>query len=220
MESSSTILFLSMVWSIWRLRNEMIFAGKVFSIDFFFNIQASAACVAMEAENVTTTRATGGYGRLHYDPWDTSRSDIANNIPYFVVGDKGSCQSFRAKVDACWETSLHASLGWVVYSPTGECFRTFARSFTAESAIQAEAFGIRDLIKWAMGANIRHLDISSDCLQVVLQLAQVEVPHHLTKGLLQDIESCFTSFHCICFSFLPRRLNKVAHNLAKVEMRL
>ncbi|XP_074314724.1 uncharacterized protein LOC141649959 [Silene latifolia] len=78
--------------------------------------------------------------------------------------------------------------------------------------------GIRDLITWALGHNILHLDISSDCFQLLLQLAGVEIPHHLTKGLLQDIEHFFTFFHCLCFTFLPRHLNKVAHNLARAEL--
>ncbi|XP_074266412.1 uncharacterized protein LOC141589680 [Silene latifolia] len=217
--SSSIILFLSMVWSIWRVRNEVIFSGKTFSVDYFYNLQACVAKAALEAEEFATSKASR-LGQSSFNPLDTIRSDIRNHFPFFMVGEKGACKCFRAKVDASWVDFSRASLGWVVYSPEGVRYCTFARSFVAESAIQAEAMGIRDLITWALGHNILYLDISSDCLQLLLQLAGVELPHHLTKGLLQDIEHFFTFFHCLCFTFLPRHLNMVAHNLARAELGL
>ncbi|XP_074282890.1 uncharacterized protein LOC141607440 [Silene latifolia] len=213
------ILFLSFIWSLWRLRNEVIFSGRSFSVDYFFNVQANAANVAMKAESFASSKASI-MGLSVYDPMDTLRSDIRNHFPFFLVGEKGTCSPYRAKVDASWVDSLRVAVGCVVYSPEGECVGSFARSFKAESAIQAEAFGIRELLRWALGRNYLHFDVFSDCLQVLLQLARVETPHHMTKGILQDIDSYLTSFHCICFSFLPRRLNKVAHNLAKAEMGL
>ncbi|XP_074318124.1 uncharacterized protein LOC141654916 [Silene latifolia] len=217
--SSSIILFLSMVWSIWRIRNEVIFSGKTFSVDYFYNLQACVAKATLEAEEFATSKASH-LGQTSLDPFDTIRSDIRNHFPFFMVGEKGTCKSFRAKVDASWVDSCQASLGWVVYSPEGVRYCTFARSFAAESATQAEAMGIRDLLTWALCHNILHLDIFFDCLQLILQLAGVESPHHLTKGLLQDIEYYFTFFHCLCFTFLPRHLNKVAHNLARAELGL
>ncbi|XP_074289003.1 uncharacterized protein LOC141614146 [Silene latifolia] len=183
------------------------------------SIQSKAANVAMKAESFASSKASI-MGLSVYDPMDTLRSDIRNHFPFFLVGKKDTCSPYRAKVDASWVDSLRAAVGRVVYSPEGECVGSFARSFKAESAIQAEAFCIRELLRWALGRNYLHFDVSSDCLQVLLQLARVETPHHLTKRILQDIDSFLTSFHCICFSFLPRRLNKVAHNLAKAEMSL
>ncbi|XP_074306243.1 uncharacterized protein LOC141641483 [Silene latifolia] len=139
--SNSVILFLSIVWSIWRLRNEVIFSGKTFSVDYFYNLQASVARVALEAEDHAISKATGGIGGKHYDPLDTIRSDISNHFPFFMVGEKGTGKPFRAKIDASWVDSLQASLGWVVFSPVGDCYCTFARSFIVESAIQVEAMG-------------------------------------------------------------------------------
>ncbi|XP_074287998.1 uncharacterized protein LOC141613158 [Silene latifolia] len=139
------ILFLSFIWSLWRVQNEVIFSGKSFSVDYFFNVQASTANVVMKAESLASSKAST-MGLKLYDPMDTLRSDIRNHFPFFLVGEKGTCTPYRAKVDASWVDSLHAAVGWVVYSPDGESVCTFARSFKAESVFQAEAFGIRELL--------------------------------------------------------------------------
>ncbi|XP_074288796.1 uncharacterized protein LOC141613952 [Silene latifolia] len=213
------IRFLSFLWSLRRVRNEMIFSGKSFSPDYFFALHASTMKTALEAESLSSSKASDK-GLDLYDPMDSLRSEIRNHFPFFLVGGKGSCAPFRVKVDASWVGSFHASAGWIVYSPDGVCHGTFAKRFYAESTIQAEASGIREVLRWAVDSNILHLDVSSDCLQFLLQLAKVETSHHLIRGLLHDIESYLSLFHCICFSFLPRRLNKVAHNLARAELGL
>ncbi|XP_074298508.1 uncharacterized protein LOC141629395 [Silene latifolia] len=219
-DSSNTVIrFLSVLWSLWRNRNEIVFSGKSFSSEYFFASLSNTTNVALEAESRIASNVSA-LGVVCYDPLDTLRNEISNHFPFFLVGDKGTCSPYRVKVDASWVSSLHASAGWIVYSPNGDCYGTFAISFDAESALQAEAIGIREVLRWAVRSNLLHLDLSSDCLQLLLQLARVESLHHLVKGILLDIESDLLLFHCICFSFVPRRLNKVAHNLARAKLGL
>ncbi|XP_074296900.1 uncharacterized protein LOC141627561 [Silene latifolia] len=219
-DSSNTVIrFLSVLWSLWRNRNEIVFSGKSFSSEYFFASLSNTTNVALEAESRIASNVSA-LGAVCYDPLDTLRTEISNHFPFFLVGDKGTCAPYRVKVDASWVSSLHASAGWIVYAPNGDCYGTFAISFDAESALQAEAIGIREVLRWAVRSNLLHLDLSSDCLQLLLQLARVESLHHLVKGILLDIESDLLLFHCICFSFVPRRLNKVAHNLARAKLGL
>ncbi|XP_074313566.1 uncharacterized protein LOC141648748 [Silene latifolia] len=198
---------------LWRL------PGKSFLPEYFFAFLSNSTNVALEAESRLVS-AVSTLGVACYDPLGTLRNEISNHFPFFLVGEKGTCAPFRVKVDASWVSSLHASAGWIVYAPNGECYGTLAISFDAESALQAEAIGIREALRWAARSHILHLDLSSDCLQLLLQLARVESLHHLVKGILHDIESDLLLFHCICFSFIPRRLNKVAHNLARAKLGL
>ncbi|XP_074266596.1 uncharacterized protein LOC141589873 [Silene latifolia] len=193
--------------------------GKSFSPEYFFAFLSNSTNVALEAESRLAS-AVSALGAVFYDPLGTLRNEISNHFPFFLVGEKGTYAPFRVKVDASWVSSFHASAGWIVYAPNGECYGTFAISFDAESALQAEAIGIREALRWAARSNLLHLDLSSDCLQLLLQLARVESLHHLVKGILLDIESDLLLFHCICFSFVPRHLNKVAHNLARAKLGL
>ncbi|XP_074315035.1 uncharacterized protein LOC141651213 [Silene latifolia] len=219
-DSSNTIIrFLSVLWSLWRIRNEIMFLGKSFSLEYFFSFLSNTTNVALEAESRLASKAST-LGSDCHGPLGTLRNEICNHFPFFLVGEKGTCALFRVKVDASWVSSFHASAGWIVYAPNGECYGTFAKRFDVESALQAEAIGIREVLRWATRSNILHLDLSSDCLQLLLQLARVEAMHHLVRGILHDMESDLLMFHCICISFLPRRLNKVAHNLARAKLGL
>ncbi|XP_074314592.1 uncharacterized protein LOC141649814 [Silene latifolia] len=171
--STPTILFLSVLWSIWCTRNNIIFRDAAFSVDYFFNLQSNIAQTAITAMNLP--------------------------CPQVPVG-------------RTWEED-------VAYDGNGSELTKVAYGFAAETALQAEATGIRDLLAWALRSNFLHFDVSSDCLQI-LQIAGVEKPHHKTSGLINDINLLLASFHCICFSYIPGNLNKVAHNLARNAMGL
>ncbi|XP_074290272.1 uncharacterized protein LOC141617002 [Silene latifolia] len=217
--STPTILFLSVLWSIWCTRNNIIFRDAAFSVDYFFNLQSNIAQTAITAMNLPCTQDPVGRTREEDDSCSL-RESIRNCIPFYLVGKGDHCHVIRAKVDASWFQSLQAGCGWVAYDGNGSELTKVAYGFAAETALQAEATGIRDLLAWALRSNFLHFDVSSDCLQILLQIAGVERPHHKTNGLINDINLLLASFHCICFSYIPRNLNKVAHNLARNAMGL
>ncbi|XP_074266479.1 uncharacterized protein LOC141589752 [Silene latifolia] len=134
-DSSNTVIrFLSVRWSLWRIRNEIVFSGKSFSPEYFFAFLSNSTNVALEAESRLAS-AVSALGAVCYDPLGTLRNQISNHFPFFLVGEKGTYAPFRVKVDASWVSSFHASAGWIVYAPNGECYGTFAISFDAESAL-------------------------------------------------------------------------------------
>ncbi|XP_074299169.1 uncharacterized protein LOC141630211 [Silene latifolia] len=146
--------------------------------------------------------------------------NIKNSVPFYLIGENYNCLCARAKVDASWSETLAASYGWIVYNPDGSCLNMSVLALRAESALQAEAVSNSNLLRWAVHSNILHFEASSDCLQILLQIAGVVTPHHLTKGIVNDIALLLPSFHCLKLSFIPRNLNKVAHNLARTAMSL
>ncbi|XP_074271614.1 uncharacterized protein LOC141595546 [Silene latifolia] len=154
---------------------------------------------------------------------DTKNSDlgrIRDSYPFFLVGNAGDCKQLWVKVDAGWHRNYETALGWVAYDENGCRIFEGGLKIKAESALQAEAMGIQKVLIWACERDILHLDLSSDYLQLVTQLAGLARPNHLIGGLMEDIFRIGARFHCLCFSYLPRKLNKIAHSLACEAMRL
>ncbi|XP_074288206.1 uncharacterized protein LOC141613372 [Silene latifolia] len=137
-----------------------------------------------------------------------------------MIGNQEQCNVIRVKVDAGWEQTYAVAFGWVAYDWTGqECMRRQVRT-RAESALQAEALGVRDVLLWASSGGFLHLDISSDCLQLINEIAGVDKEDHLIAGILEEMRGLSSSFHCLCFNFIPRHLNGVAHGLARQALKL
>ncbi|XP_074284099.1 uncharacterized protein LOC141608654 [Silene latifolia] len=145
---------------------------------------------------------------------------IRDGHPVCILGMPSGCAVIRVKVDANWNRNFEAAFGWIAYDDMGrELGRRQVRT-RAESALQAEAMGVRDIVLWAQEWRYLHLDIYSDCLQVINQIAGADNDDYRITGILEDIRLSFSSFHCLCFNFIPRLLNGLAHNLAKQAMKL
>ncbi|XP_074300422.1 uncharacterized protein LOC141631683 [Silene latifolia] len=187
--------------------------------DVFVNENCSVSGYYMEYMAIQLGNVDLKGGRVYeLSPKEDLRYKIKNFIPFYLIGKESSCRITRIKVDASWFDNLEASAGWVAYSNEGSILFEGGSKFKAESASQAEALGIRKVLEWAIRNRIFHLNISSDCLQVLYQIAGIEQEHHLAKGVLGDIATLLPSFHCLCLSFVPRNLNKRAHCLAKRAM--
>ncbi|XP_074296847.1 uncharacterized protein LOC141627501 [Silene latifolia] len=191
------------IWCIWCTRNNLVFRGDLFSPEAFYNLQSKTI-----AEAIAAYEATQGMR-------NEVREKLENSFPVYLIGTGRRCNTIRVKVDAGWHTSLVSAAGWVAYDHEGSIIFEGGRSFWSESALQTEAKGIREALRWASVNGIFHLDVFSDCLQILLQITGVENGHHLTQGILLDIEASLPFFHCISFSFISKNLNSVAHRLAK-----
>ncbi|XP_074305169.1 uncharacterized protein LOC141640181 [Silene latifolia] len=145
---------------------------------------------------------------------------IRNGHPVCILGKPTGCAVIRVKVDASWNRTLEAAFGWIAYDGTGQKLGRRQVRTRAESPLEAEALGVRDIVEWAQERRILHLDISSDCLQLINQIAGVDKDNHRIVGLLEDIRGSFSFFHCLCFNFILRHLNGFAHSLAKQAMKL
>ncbi|XP_074266960.1 uncharacterized protein LOC141590255 [Silene latifolia] len=76
-------------------------------------------------------------------------------------------------------------LGWIRDSNhihmigTGSRLYEFSKAIVAESAIQAEAIGVKEVLLWAKSSGFWHLEVSSDCLSLICHFAGIERAHHL-----------------------------------------
>ncbi|XP_074287514.1 uncharacterized protein LOC141612602 [Silene latifolia] len=117
-------------------------------------------------------------------------------------------------VDAGWRGIEKAGIGWEGVLGNGQRYCREVRKIRAESPLQAEGLGVLSVMLWAQEQGIRHLEISTDCISIVYQLAGFERMQHLIKATLMDIIGTAASFHCLAISYIPRSFNKRAHGLA------
>ncbi|XP_074277223.1 uncharacterized protein LOC141600866 [Silene latifolia] len=216
------ILFIAIIWGLWIIRNKVKFEGlatnpRVLIGVLFDSIKERVHILNNQVDNKDVRKEPrGSVG----DQIDQQKADLRNGIPFHMIGQPGSCSSLRIKVDASWDRSFKAAFGWVAYDEMGrECMRRQV-STRAESALQAEALGVRDVVSWARSRGLLHLVISSDCLHLINVIAYLTKTDHLIKDLLEEIHSSARFFHCLSFCFIPRYLNSVAHGLARQAIRL
>ncbi|XP_074287512.1 uncharacterized protein LOC141612600 [Silene latifolia] len=139
---------------------------------------------------------------------------LRESKPVHVIESLRTCDCVRIMVDARWKAKENAGIRWVAFSAVGDMFFETSKAIKAESAMQAEALGIREVLFWALDQGLWHLEVSSGCLPIIAFIAGIRQTHHLTKEILDDILSLSSYFHCLSFSYIPRLFNDIAHGLA------
>ncbi|XP_074298926.1 uncharacterized protein LOC141629906 [Silene latifolia] len=216
------ILFIAIIWGIWVIRNKVKFDGlvtnfQVLSGALFDSIKERVHLLGKQVDNKGSFKEPGGRA---VGTVDRLKLDLRNGIPFHMIGQRGLCSALQIKVDASWDRSFKAAFGWVAYDAMGREYMRRQVSTRAESALQAEALGVRDVVSWARSGGVLHLEISSDCLHLINVIAESTKTDHLIKDLLEEFRSSARFFHCLSFCFIPRHLNSVAHGLARQAMRL
>ncbi|KAL9243844.1 hypothetical protein vseg_017683 [Gypsophila vaccaria] len=169
----------------------------------------------MKAEAVKRERTLGLKQEKETSAFDLPLNDLHTG---FLMGTNGSCVREDVFVDAGWKPNLNAAAGWIrckdslIIDHKSCCFKS-------ESAIQAEAFGIKEALLWAKGMKILHLTVSTDCLQLIQQITGRAQRNHQTSSIIEDISDLASFFHCLCIMFVPRSRNTKAHSLAKAALR-
>ncbi|XP_074310655.1 uncharacterized protein LOC141646657 [Silene latifolia] len=212
------IMLVAVLWGLWSLRNRNNFEGLELNwrsiVDFFYvNIREKVRVLNEQVEGGKLRAVMKGSPE---ERMDTVRWRIKEGYPLYLIGRQDRCAVIRVKVDASWDKTYMAAFGWVAFDSTGQEILRRSVKIRAEAALQAEALGIRDVLIWAASEGILHLDISSDCLQLINEIAGVEKEDHL----LADMWGTFGLFHCLCINFIPRHFNTLAHGVARQAMRL
>ncbi|XP_074305970.1 uncharacterized protein LOC141641196 [Silene latifolia] len=216
-----TIQFLATIVSIWNLRNAARFRGGKFYPEVFFRFLNQLVGVTMEARTQSSRSLGQGSTEAHNDgimEQDLGMNTLGNGNPVYVTGTPGSCSMIRLMVDASWRKSCEASWGWIALDMGGHVVGEGNGRGFAESPLQVEALGVTRAISWARDCGLLHVEVSSDCLQLLGQWAGYGAGHYLIAGILDDIAFLSTNFHCLCFSYVCRELNGPAHRLARRAM--
>ncbi|XP_074300483.1 uncharacterized protein LOC141631754 [Silene latifolia] len=216
------IQFVAIVWCLWTMRNMLKFQDLTLNPNVVMNLifkvvreKVHILCKSLDSPQLRISGCTDGEILTRQESMD-----IRNGHPVCVVGNPAGCDVTRVKVDASWNQTMEAAVGWIAYDELGQELGRRQVHLRAESSLQAEALGVRDVVEWAKARHILHLDISSDCLQLISQLAKVATENHRIVGVLQDIRVSFSAFHFLVFNFIPRHLNGIAYSLAQQAMKM
>ncbi|XP_074293426.1 uncharacterized protein LOC141620461 [Silene latifolia] len=216
------INFVAILWGLWTVRNKVKFEGltknpHVIADLLFGSIKDKVGILKDQLEGKCRIKVIGGGVE---ELMDQRRMEIRSGYPVQLIGCPDRCNVIRVKVDAGWERNYVAAFGWVAYDGQGQERMRRQVKTKAETALQAEALGVRDVLLWASAEGWLHMDISSDCLQLINELAGIDKVDHLIAGILEDIHKIASSFHCLCFNFIPRSLNSIAHGLARQAIKM
>ncbi|XP_074298523.1 uncharacterized protein LOC141629417 [Silene latifolia] len=211
------VWFLATLWCLWCTRNRILFKEEPFHPIMFFNSWNLLVRTADQAMD-WVTKAKDDSGINENDVGENGIVWIRDSNPFHVVGTPSSCERIRIMVDASWKSVRQAGIGWVALTDTGSIFFEASKVIVADSATQAEALGVKEVLLWAKSSGYWHLEVSSDCLPIIGHLAGIEQAHHSASGTLDDIRFLCSFFHCLSFSFIPRSFNLLAHGLAYKAM--
>ncbi|XP_074297860.1 uncharacterized protein LOC141628651 [Silene latifolia] len=214
------LVFLATLWGLWTTRNNAVFKGDRVIPSVLLESIANNVDIYLQAMRKKKEHSEKVLGQAMPSIGGNETRAIKDGFPVYMVGGRDQCRRIRVKVDAGWSKNLAAGIGWVAYDGEGIMFEHGSRKITAESALHAEALGILAVIQWAAGKGFLHLEVVSDCLPLLCQIAGYAGVNHVVKGILQDLKGLYACFHCLGFSYIARNLNAVAHGLASRAMRL
>ncbi|XP_074293279.1 uncharacterized protein LOC141620258 [Silene latifolia] len=139
---------------------------------------------------------------------------IRNSFPYWIIGGPGFENVCTIKCDAAWKADKSSGMGWCLLDGNGTLRNTArARSF-GSSALHAEGHAAIMALKWALDEGYLLVRLVTDCLILVMQVAGAENAIAPVKCIIYDLNSIASHFQSCSLSFCPRRMNKIAHNLA------
>ncbi|XP_074302353.1 uncharacterized protein LOC141633871 [Silene latifolia] len=193
--TSSISFFVSTLWHIWCFRNKLIFQGipiDYYSLFTVITIDANSN-IQVETERRKSISASASHPISLDDVEDSYL--LRNHFPLCIIGQKICSTHIRIKCDASWKPTLQATAGWLFQN--------------------AEALALKYACDEALAQGHRHIDATSDCLNLVLQLNGCGDVNHDASSVLSSIMSLVCLCHCFSLSHCPRRLNRIAHAIAK-----
>ncbi|XP_074315673.1 uncharacterized protein LOC141651879 [Silene latifolia] len=209
----SISLFVSSLWHIWCLRNKLVFQNG--SIDYYDLLSS----ITMEANNNARVELDRHKHMGTLQPANLEDVDddylLRHHFPLCIIGLVICSTHIRIKCDASWTPNFTATVGWLFQDGTGTIFHVGRTSFWAKSAFQAEALALNFACADAIKHGYRHIDATSDCLSLVLQLNGCGDINQDAASILRSIMSFVSLCHCFSLSHCPRRLNRIAHAIVK-----
>ncbi|XP_074305500.1 uncharacterized protein LOC141640715 [Silene latifolia] len=213
---SSRIWAAFTLWRIWCIRNSHKFNGVAPDLALSMNqIMDEASMVTSCINHRLPTKLN--LDLLTSDDLSAS-TNIRNYFPVFLIGHTLCSNYVRLKCDASWKQGFKAAAGWLIQYANGEVFRQDSARFWASSPLHAESMALLYAIKDAISHGFQHIDATTDCLQLVLQVTGNMDVSHDAKLIIRSIINLISTTHCISISYCPRQLNRIAHSIARFAM--
>ncbi|XP_074306138.1 uncharacterized protein LOC141641370 [Silene latifolia] len=164
--------FLATLFSIWTMRNNCFFRGDYPTPKVFYDHCHVLVSLASRNVDGKDGKTDSQDHTLSSMPGCQERENDVGRLrdgkPFYWIGAAGSCRMTTIHVDASWESTCKAAIGWVVYDDLGLVRFAGSAKCWEESLIQAEARGVLMALEWAREHELLHLDLASDRLQLLL----------------------------------------------------
>lgn len=193
---------LTLCWSVWRSRNDLVWNGKRWPI---------MRIVAKAWEYLSQWKAAQNRG------YSVPIIPIVEG-DWATVWVKPQHEEVKITVDAAiFQDKGVSGFGIVVRNHDG-CL-ILAKSLTKPEIMNptlAEAIAVKEALSWTMEMGWSSVTIESDCL-VVIQLMRSDAPMRSRLGRV--IEDCreIVRYNNVRLSFIKRSANMPAHELARVS---
>ncbi|XP_074313547.1 uncharacterized protein LOC141648726 [Silene latifolia] len=205
--------FLCTFWTIWVVKCRKIFDNTKCS-------PIGAILLYQDSLNLALSVEDGKPGSIAFQtPMEEDLTKLRNGVPFPLIQSFVRCSRSHIYVDAAWSKEFAARFGRCILF-YNDVVSELCIKGSAENAEQAEALTIREALKWALTRNILHINIFSDCLQVLAQVIRFSKLKHWTRNTIDDITNLAANFHCIYFAYVPRICNKAAHRIAKRAIKM
>ncbi|XP_074267263.1 uncharacterized protein LOC141590586 [Silene latifolia] len=201
------------LWRIWCCRNDMVFRNRrPWPMGAFNSILGDIRCMNEVACSKDASLPQAHL--LDLSPEFELVKSIRNSFPSWIVGGPGCNNVCTIKCDAAWRADRSSGMEWCLLDGNRTLRNSaHARSF-ASSALHAEGHAAIMALKWALNEGYLHVRLVTDCLTLVMQVAEAEKAIASINCIIQDFKSIASRFHCCSLSFCPRGVNRIAHNLA------
>ncbi|XP_074278317.1 uncharacterized protein LOC141601910 [Silene latifolia] len=208
----SISFFVSTLWHIWCARNRLIFHDT--PTDYYDLLNR----ISRDAHNNVQVEKERGSVMIDIVPSAPEEMQISallrNHFPICLIGSVICSEHIRLKCDASWKSTMRATAGWFFKTNNGVLCNVGKSSFWAKTPLQAEAIALMTACRDAISLGYRHIDATSDCLNLVLQLNGGATIDCAIAPILRSLLSLLSSCHCFSLSHCPRSLNGIAHGIA------
>lgn len=184
----------SIIWSLWRSRNQLIFEKRSFSPAETIQKAITDAREWISAQPPPIQKQPIPLIRLEPSP---RNPDL--------------CSIFT---DAAWNASSGiAGLGWIIDDMVSSSQHSAVET-SVSSPLMAETLAVRSAMTFALARGLDSIALFSDSQTLINTIARKK-RNLETFGVLNDIYSLSTAFKAISFSFVPRSENVNADLAAK-----
>lgn len=191
-------LYAWILWNLWTAKNQFYFTDKIY--------------LEEEVVRKSILEAKAWYKAQSYRP---SRITSSNEEHWIFETSSG----FVCHVDAAWNVvSLKCGMGWVLTSnENSSVFTATASCADVSSALVAETRALKVALVYVIDMGCSKITVRSDS-QTLIRLLNSNDSHIDVAMLLEDIRELVFSFDSISFQFIPRTLNVIAYELAKLAL--
>lgn len=186
------------LWAIWKERNLVVFEKT--------------------QPNPTATVAMANILHIDYFSfWKSTNqgSDPCNmDLGANCIWRPPPMGMLKLNSDSCFNQSRNtAHAGIIIRDEKGEVYTGLTKFFPASSPLLTEALSLREAMIFAESLGIQRLIVESDCLELI-KACREDIKRGEIFGLIKDILSIKNKFQQIGFTWISRKGNQVAHQIA------